>query len=97
LVDGINSTIIVYGSKGSGKGYTVFGTREDYKVVNTKTKKKEHETDGLLARLVRNSFEGILSLPESIELSIKISSYEVEKSGETLLDLLSGKTFHLKF
>jgi hypothetical protein len=83
LVKGLNTTIIIYGDKGTGKTYTVFGTRDDYKVPN--------EQDGILARLVRESFDGILQLPETIELSIKICSYEVEKSGNQVLDLLSAE------
>jgi hypothetical protein len=92
LIDGVNSNLIIYGQINAGKKYTLFGKDFFY------TFNSIYKFDGIIPRLIKTSFERLFQLPESIEIFIKISSFEILKNEETISDLLQPeKKEEIKF
>ncbi|WFD36267.1 hypothetical protein MCUN1_003145 [Malassezia cuniculi] len=75
ILQGYNGTIFAYGQTGSGKTYTMMGPDID------------DEQRGIIPRISRQIFEGILASPPTLEYLVKVSYMEIYM--ERVRDLLA--------
>ena len=76
ILNGYNGTVFAYGQTGAGKSYTMMGTDID-----------NDEGRGVIPRIVEQIFASILSSPETIEYTVRVSYMEIYM--ERIRDLLA--------
>jgi kinesin family protein 5 len=82
ILNGYNGTVFAYGQTGAGKSYTMMGSDID-----------NDEGRGVIPRIVEQIFASILSSPESIEYTVRVSYMEIYM--ERIRDLLSPQNDNL--
>lgn len=75
LLDGINSTLLCYGQRDSGKTYTVFGGND-------------YRARGIAARAINQLFEGIRLYSQERVYEVGLTFLQIH--GERITDLLAG-------
>ncbi|KAA8916232.1 hypothetical protein TRICI_001629 [Trichomonascus ciferrii] len=82
LMKGYNGTVLAYGQTGSGKSYTMMGPNID-----------DHQTRGVIPRIVDRIFDLIQESPADIEYTVSVSYMEIYM--ERIKDLLNPKKDNL--
>src|SRR5277367_2913515 len=82
ILNGYNGTVFAYGQTGAGKSYTMMGSDID-----------NDEGRGVIPRIVEQIFASILSSPESIEYTVRVSYMEIYM--ERIRDLLAPQNDNL--
>lgn len=81
VLQGFNGTILAYGQTGSGKTFTMSGLYDDMNNM------------GIIPRSINQIFNHILSSPEEIEYTVKISILEIYM--EKVRDLIDPSKYNL--
>lgn len=81
VLEGFNGTILAYGQTSSGKTFTMQGAMESI------------ENQGIIPRAINLLFESILSSPEEIEFTVKVSMLEIYM--EKIRDLIDTEKTNL--
>jgi kinesin family member 5 len=76
ILNGYNGTVFAYGQTGAGKSYTMMGTNID-----------DEDGKGVTPRIVEQIFSSILSSPNNIEYTVRVSYMEIYM--ERIRDLLA--------
>ncbi|ODV90226.1 hypothetical protein CANCADRAFT_43901 [Tortispora caseinolytica NRRL Y-17796] len=76
ILSGYNGTVLAYGQTGSGKSYTMMGPSID-----------DPQSCGLIPRIVKQIFASILTAPDNIEYTVRVSYMEIYM--ERVKDLLN--------
>jgi len=82
IINGYNGTVFAYGQTGAGKSYTMMGSNID-----------DEEGRGVIPRIVEQIFASIMSSPETIEYTVRVSYMEIYM--EKIRDLLAPQNDNL--
>lgn len=82
ILNGYNGTVFAYGQTGAGKSYTMMGSNID-----------DEQNRGVIPRIIEQIFASIMSSPNTIEYTVRVSYMEIYM--ERIRDLMAPQNDNL--